>query len=253
MIPVDASQAVVARSLSLSAIYLPPYTAPPKAVHPATAVMVWSAHLPLVEVSSGHSLGSSNTERILLVAHGCPSRPIADRETLDPYLYRMAQSLRCGFRRGLVPPEAYLESLASPLQQHLARHYARRTRQRESGGLSEARLSRVLAFIDAHPYEPLRLAALAEIANLSSFHFGRMFKRSMGVSPAAFMVRRRVEIAAGLLEATTLSVEEISRRLGFRTQAHFCTAFKRVKSAAPSRYRRSAASELQAHRTRAAT
>jgi AraC family transcriptional regulator len=174
-------------------------------------------------------------------------RAVVEREAFDPYLHRMARTLRSGFRRGIPPPESYLETLAGPLTEHLLRHYARRTRQRESGGLSEARLVRVCAFVEAHIFEPVSLAALAEVANLRFFHFGRMFKRSLGVSPAAYMLQRRIEASAGLLAETMLSIEEVSRRAGFRTQAHFCTAFKRVKGMAPSRYRRSIRGGPQVH------
>jgi AraC-like DNA-binding protein len=231
---------VVARSASLSAIYLPPYAeTPPEAQRGGPAVVVWETGFPRVRIASEGCGAPMDAERIVLVAHGSVDRPIADRETVDPYLFRMAQTLRCGFRGGVPPPEPYLDTLAAPLAEHLLRHYARRTRHRESGGLSEARLARVRAFVEAHLFEPVPLAAMADVANLSLFHFGRMFKRSLGVSPAAFMLERRIEASAGLLAETALSIEEVSRRAGFRTQAHFCTAFRRVKGMPPSRYRRS--------------
>lgn len=228
---------LVARSRSLSAIYLPPYTDPPTEVpHATPAVVVSSDHLPLVKITSHGLDAPGHADRLVLVAHESPDRPLADRETVDPYLFQMAHALRCGFRRGIFPPELYLESLAGPLTEHL-RNYYRHTRERESGGLSEARLARALAFIEGHLGEPLSLAALADATNLSRFHFGRMFKRSMGMSPAAFIVRRRLDVAADLLVGTSLPIAEVSRRVGFQTQAHFCTAFKRAKGVTPSRHR----------------
>jgi AraC-like DNA-binding protein len=246
MSPLQPLTPVFARSHSLSAIYVPAYAQmPPEAQHASPAVVVWDADFPLVRIASEGWEPPTDSDRIMLVAH--MGRPVADREAFDPYLHRMAQTLRSGFRRGIPPPETYLEALAGPLTEHLLRHYGRRTRQRESGGLSEARLGRVCAYVESHAFEPVSLGTLADVANLSFFHFGRMFKRSLGVSPAAYMLQRRIEAAAGLLAETTLSIEEVSRRAGFRTQAHFCTAFKRVKGIAPSRYRRTLRSGPQAH------
>ena len=239
---------VFARSASLSAIYVPAYAKwPGRAQHASPAVVVWNADVPLVRIASEGGETPTDSDRIVLVAHMSADRVVADREAFDPYLHRMAQTLRSGFRRGIPPPETYLEALAGPFTDHLLRHYARRTRHRESGGLSEARLARVCAFVEAHVFEPVSLGRLADVANLSFFHFGRMFKRSLGVSPAAYMLQRRIEASAALLAETTLSIEEVSRRAGFRTQAHFCTAFKRVKGIAPSRYRRTLRSGPQIH------
>lgn len=193
----------------------------------------------MVLVTRSCDLGPDYGDRVVLVAdQPGMRRAIRERQALDPHLFRMAQSLRCGFRGGLAPPELYLESLARPFAEHLERHYAHPLRERESHGLSEARLSRALAFIDAHLPGAVPLDGLAEAAFLSPFHFGRMFKRSTGLAPHEFVTHRRIGAAAQLLASTRLPVAEVARRVGYENQAHFSTAFRRVAGTTPTRYRR---------------
>jgi AraC-like DNA-binding protein len=250
MIPIPVPQAAIARSSAMSVAYLPPYAAlPAEFLEADAAVVAWDDRLARVSVSGRECRAPDFTERIVLVPHRQWERPIRDLDAVDPFLFRMAQALRCGFRRGLSPPEIYLEGLEPSLSAHLERFYARPTRQRDKAGLSEGRMAKALAFIESHLTEAMPLGELAEAANLSLFHFGRMFKRSMGMSPAAYMVRRRIDVAEELLAQTSLSIAEVSARVGFRTQAHFCTAFRRVRSITPSRSRRNARSAARAVRT----
>ena len=57
---------------------------------------------------------------------------------------------------------------------------------------------------DRHFTEPLDLEQLAAVARLSKFHFQRLFSATYGLSPAAYLSRRRIERAQDLLRATNL-------------------------------------------------
>jgi AraC family transcriptional regulator len=57
------------------------------------------------------------------------------------------------------------------------------------------------------------------------------------VSPHRFLIRRRIEQARALLAAQTLPIAEIARSVGFRTQSHFTTTFRRETGITPSVYR----------------
>jgi AraC-like DNA-binding protein len=229
---------LVEGSSRLTAIYVPPYCAPPAAfLGEGPAVLVGAGGYPLVRVVPEMDGQAASFDRIVLLVHGA-RRAVCNRETFDPYLFRMAQSVRSGFRHDVPPPGAFLESLAGPLAAHLESFYApRRTRARERGGLSEARLARVLALIEARLDHALCLEDLSQAAHLSPFHFNRMFKRSTGVPPHAFITRRRIAAAAELLASTTLPLSEVGRRCGYPSQPHFSTAFTRVAGMTPSSYR----------------
>jgi AraC-like DNA-binding protein len=72
---------------------------------------------------------------------------------------------------------------------------------------------------------------------MSPYHFARLFKRSTGVPPHRFVVRRRIDEARALLSAGTVPIAEIARLVGFRTTSHFATTFRRITGMTPGRYR----------------
>jgi AraC family transcriptional regulator len=106
------------------------------------------------------------------------------------------------------------------------------------GGLSPAAVRRVQVFVDANIQHPMRLADLADRAGLSVHYFGRAFRTSTGVTPHAFIERRRIERARTLIERTSQPLAEIAAATGFATQSHFTTAFKRATGFTPAAYRR---------------
>lgn len=106
-------------------------------------------------------------------------------------------------------------------------------------GLSPERLARVLDYIQRNLHESLSVQAIAQEAGLSPFHFSRMFKRATRQTPHAFITARRMELACQLLGESTLEISEITRRCGFRTQAHFTEVFRLRVGTTPKRYRES--------------
>ena len=68
-----------------------------------------------------------------------------------------------------------------------------------SGGLPRGKLRRVEDHIDANLGRELRLGQLCGVVHMSPFHFARLFKRTAGVPPHRFVMRRRVDRAVELL------------------------------------------------------
>jgi AraC family transcriptional regulator len=104
--------------------------------------------------------------------------------------------------------------------------------------LDNARLRRVLDHIDQHLEEQIALADLARLANLSTFHFSRMFTAAIGLPPCRFVSRRRLETAMAMLAVGRLPLSEIAHRSGFSSQASFSRAFRRATGMTPGEYRR---------------
>lgn len=104
--------------------------------------------------------------------------------------------------------------------------------------LDQIRLRRVLAFIDQHLEEEITVGTLADLANLSAFHFTRMFTATLGVPPFRYVSRRRLEHAMSLLAEHALPLVEIAHRARFSSQASFNRAFRRATGMTPGAYRR---------------
>ncbi len=111
--------------------------------------------------------------------------------------------------------------------------------KRGCGGLPKWRLKRVLARIDERLGEAITLADLAAVAGLSRMHFAAQFRVSTGARPHEYLLRRRIERAQELLLQSDASIAEVALGVGFRTQAHFTTVFKRFIGETPHQWRRS--------------
>lgn len=106
------------------------------------------------------------------------------------------------------------------------------------GGLAPGRVRRVIAHIEAHLMSSIRLKELAEIARLSTSHFARAFKVSIGESVHAHIVRRRIERAQEMMLTTNESLCQIALACGLSDQAHFSRLFRRVVGISPNAWRR---------------
>jgi AraC family transcriptional regulator len=79
--------------------------------------------------------------------------------------------------------------------------------------------------------------ALAKLANLSVWYFVRAFKKSVGVTPHNYLIRRRVERTSELLSGTELSLSEIAQAAGFADQSHCARRFRQHVGMSPRDYR----------------
>ena len=107
----------------------------------------------------------------------------------------------------------------------------------QRGGLPPARLRRMMDYIGAHLDEDLSLDKLAELVQMSPYHFARLFKQSTGLTPHQYVLGERIWMAKGMLADGRLSITEISRQLGFASRAHFTTVFRKRIGTPPREYR----------------
>jgi AraC family transcriptional regulator len=159
----------------------------------------------------------------------------------DPHLAALCTSAREELRRRGIGHEVVLDALVDHILVHLFRHHllVRRNLDLEFSrfGFVDRRLRRAIEFIHAHSDEDVRLKDMARAAFLSAFHFARLFKRLVGMTPHAYLMGVRLEKAARLLVTTDLSMLEISRRVGYASQSHFAKAFKAWTGLTPREYR----------------
>lgn len=86
--------------------------------------------------------------------------------------------------------------------------------------------------------EDYSLEDVARVANLSPYHFIRVFRAETGRTPYEFLMQARVDRARSLLRATDLTVTEICYASGFKNLSHFTTVFKRLTQMSPTAYRK---------------
>lgn len=97
---------------------------------------------------------------------------------------------------------------------------------------------KVLDYIDAHLAARVRVSDLCTVVQRSEAHFSRSFKRTFGMTPHAFVVRRRVDLAARYMLQTDSRLSDIAVRCGFVDQAHLCKHFRQVTGETPAAWRR---------------
>jgi RpiB/LacA/LacB family sugar-phosphate isomerase len=107
-----------------------------------------------------------------------------------------------------------------------------------SAGMPLKALSAVVEYIRSHLDQPLDIGQLASLVRMSSSHFSKLFKMSLGVTPHQFVLRERIDRSKELLRHTNIKIVEIAFRVGFETQAHFTTVFGYMVGDTPRNFRR---------------
>jgi AraC-like DNA-binding protein len=103
--------------------------------------------------------------------------------------------------------------------------------------LPKWRLRRVEQYIAEHFDRCISLSELANVAGLSRMHFAAQFRAATGYRPREYLLHHRVEHAKILLATTAQPLAEIALAVGFSTQPHFSTVFKRISGQSPARWR----------------
>jgi AraC family transcriptional regulator len=106
------------------------------------------------------------------------------------------------------------------------------------GGLPVWQARRISAHVDANLSRRIPVQELARLLGLSASHFCRAFKCTFGTSPRHYVLRRRIEVAQGLMLTTSEPLSSIAIRCGMCDQPHFTRSFHRVVGETPYTWRR---------------
>jgi AraC family transcriptional regulator len=132
--------------------------------------------------------------------------------------------------------KASLVMASSILQSEIERSSGANGRAR--GGLAAWQIVRVRAYIDSNLHRTIHIQDLSAIAHRSPAHFSRKFKLSVGESPHAYVVGRRLERACYLMMTSAEPLSEIALSVGFSDQAHLCRLFRQAFGQSPASWRR---------------
>jgi AraC family transcriptional regulator len=157
----------------------------------------------------------------------------------DEGLNSLLGLLREELMRGQASP-LFVEVIAQAIAIHLARSYG--VTDVESHGSSPSlpgrKLRQIMDWMAEHLTEECSLDRLAARAGLSKFHFQRLFKAAVGVTPSRHYIDLRMNEARRLLRETKMSVSDVVLEVGYANPSHFARLFRRETGRSPSDYRR---------------
>jgi AraC family transcriptional regulator len=105
------------------------------------------------------------------------------------------------------------------------------------GGLPIWRLRKVEAYVRERLAEEISTETLAELVELSPFHFSRIFKQATGMSPLQYVTRERITRAQQLIRETSRSLIEVALEVGYTSPSHFAKIFRRMTGVTPTEFR----------------
>lgn len=98
--------------------------------------------------------------------------------------------------------------------------------------------SHIRRYIDNHYKENITLDQLASVSHVSKFHLSHAFAEEYGISPINYLISKRIEEGAHLLETTDLSLSLISQICGFSSPSYFSQIFKKQHHCSPREFRK---------------
>ena len=166
---------------------------------------------------------------------------LLDNAYSDPLLGQLIKSvdaeLQCNESQGM----AYFETASQFISSHiLLQQYKKNLPvKKRKGGLNKTSLKKVVAYIEDNLNQRITVDELAANANLSVYHFARMFKQSVGQTPHQYIISLRMQRADQLLQDTDLLVSQIAIDVGYDEASNFSYAYKKYKGCSPKVYRKS--------------
>ena len=111
------------------------------------------------------------------------------------------------------------------------------------GALRDRQIGRAMALIHRDPARPWTVASLARELAMSRSSFAARFTELVDEPAMQYLARWRMQLAINALEEEGATVAELANRLGYRSEAAFARAFKRVIGKSPGAVKREAEAE----------
>jgi AraC family transcriptional regulator len=184
-------------------------------------------------------------------ANGPCSGFVENLQPHDTLVSPVLRFIRAHLARGLVDEWWYEEQLIFLLERmqlgrrKLLQHvdslaFIRPATRREAC----RRIALATDYLHTHYAREVSLAALARIACLSKFHFLRLFTSIHGVTPHAYLQRKRANVAVRMLQSTRASVSEVAASVGFAFESTLLRQVRRCTQLSPRELRNRAAATL---------
>jgi AraC family transcriptional regulator len=180
-------------------------------------------------------------ERLVRESAGDPAKlRITNRfQARDPQIEHIGWSLKAEMESGYPSGRTYMDALATALAARIVRHHSSLARNSHTArtAMPGRKLKAVLSYIEDNLGRDLGLRDIADIAGLSVSHFKSMFRKSLGIPPHQYLIRRRVERAASQLRQGKIPIGQIALENGFCHQSHLALHTRRVLGLTPHELR----------------
>ena len=205
--------------------------------------------------SRWHTLCSENTELSVCYLHlspdllaqhalevgDCDSRLIELPHKMsfkDPLLLQLGLAIKNETEQASPYGKLFVETAASLLSVHLLKNYCVRpvAAKEYDCKLTSITVAKVLDYIHSTLDGDLSLVKMASIANLSTYHFARLFKRTLGVAPHQYVMKVKIQKAKQLLSNSSLPLNVIALEIGYSSN-HFAQFFKKNVGVSPTEFR----------------
>jgi AraC-like DNA-binding protein len=158
----------------------------------------------------------------------------------DTIVYHLAKTLSVSLEHPGHASKIFLDHVLHALNCHLVSSYGgvKTSSARFLGGLSraQARLSKDL--LEANLDGNIALRHVAKACGLSTSHFTRAFKQTVGKPPYRWLIERRIDRARYLMVNSRLPLADIAVQCGFADQSALNRSFRRVYGISPGQWRR---------------
>ena len=92
-------------------------------------------------------------------------------------------------------------------------------------------------YLDDHIFSRVRIEDLSALIYRSPDYVIKLFRKTYGQTPYAYLLRQKMRAAENLLRTTQLPISDISLRCGFDSPSNFAQAFRRFYAVTPREYR----------------
>lgn len=158
----------------------------------------------------------------------------------DEILLQLSKKFFNEIQHGNLGGKMYGESLGVAFALQLLTTYGQNNQvfYAPKGKLSAEQLRHALDYVHDLLHQNIGLNEIAEQVYLSPFHFARLFKNTLGVSPHQYLLSIRIEKAKQLIATSSRSLTDVAGEVGYFDQSHFIHSFKRMTGLSPKQFKR---------------
>jgi AraC family transcriptional regulator len=165
---------------------------------------------------------------------------VANRfQVRDAQIEHISRALKAEMEAGYPTGRIFFDSLSTALAVAVVQRHSSLgvlpfpSRQRMTGW----RLRQAIAYIEDNLNQDLRLSKIAQAVDMSVSNLKTTFRESTGVPVHQYVIQRRVDRAAWLLEQGTLTIGEVAQATGFTHQSHLARHLQRSLRCSPKALR----------------